>query len=335
MNTTVTEQLNWGILGCARIAERALIPAIREARNARLFGIAARDKARAREWAEKYTIQNFYADYPSLLGDPEIEAVYIPLANHLHAEWAIRAAQAGKHVLCEKPLALTADEVRAMYRRANDAGVLLMEAFMYRFHPQFQKTMELLKLGEIGDVCSLRSTFSFSYIGDEANYRWDKAMGGGALYDVGCYTISAARTVFGAEPLSVFALSRLRAQTGVDLATSLLLEFPRDRQALLDCAFDIPFQSRLEVAGAGGRISLERAFSAKDFDVGIKIFRGNDPETILVPAANQYTRMIEHFGEAARGFCAPRFGEMDALGNARTIDAAFQSVKTGRPVIIR
>jgi predicted dehydrogenase len=331
---TATERLNWGILGCARIAERALIPAIHAARNARLFGIAARDKARAREWAERYAIRKFFADYQSLLDDSAIDAVYIPLPNHLHAEWTIRAAQAGKHVLCEKPLALTEDEVRAMYRKANEDGVLLMEAFMYRFHPQFERMMEWLRTGEIGDVRSIRSTFSFIYIGDETNYRWDKVMGGGALYDVGCYPISAARTVFGVEPRSVIALSRLHAQTGVDLATSLLLEFPKDRQALLDCAFDIPFQSRLEVAGSGGQISLERAFSAKNFDVEIRIFRGNDPEIILIPATNQYTRMIEHFGDAARGLCPPRYGEMDALGNARTINAAFQSVRTGRPVII-
>jgi D-xylose 1-dehydrogenase (NADP+, D-xylono-1,5-lactone-forming) len=332
--TKVTEQLNWGILGCARIAERALIPALREARNARLFGIAARDKARAREWAGRFAIQNAYPDYRSLLDDPTIDAVYIPLPNHLHAEWTIRAAQAGKHVLCEKPLALTEDEVRAMYRRANEAGVLLMEGFMYRFHPQFERLMGMLRMGEIGELRSLRSTFSFTYLGDEANYRWDKAMGGGALYDVGCYPVSAARTVFGAEPLSVSALSRVHAKTGVDLATSLLLEFPNDRQAILDCAFDIPFQSRLEVAGARGRISLERAFSAKNFDVEIRIFRENDPEIILVPAVNQYTRMIEHFGEAARGLCPPSYGEMDALGNARTIDATFQSVRTKRPVMI-
>jgi len=335
LRTIAKQQLNWGILGCARIAERALIPAFREARNARLFGIAARDKARAREWAEKYAIQNFYADYQALLDNPEIDAVYVPLPNHLHAEWTTRAARAGKHVLCEKPLALTEGEVRAMYGRANEAGVLLMEAFMYRFHPQFEKTMEMLRAGEIGEVRSFHSAFTFIYTGEAMNYRWDKSMGGGALYDVGCYTISVARTVFGAEPLSVFARSRLHAQTGVDLATSLLLEFPKGRQALLDCAFDIPFQSRLEVAGAGGRISLERAFSARHFDVEIRILRGNDPETILIPATNQYTLMIEHFGDAARGLCPLRYGEIDALGNARSIDAAFQSIKTGQPVIIR
>ena len=334
MRTTTTERLNWGILGCARIAERALIPALREARNARLFGISARDKIRAREWAKKYAIQNAYPDYQSLLDDPAIGAVYIPLPNHLHAEWTIRAARAGKHVLCEKPLALTEDEARAMHRKTAEAGVLLMEAFMYRFHPQFERTMEMLRAGEIGDVRSLRSAFTFIYTGEATNYRWDKSMGGGALYDVGCYTISAARTVFGAEPLSVFALSRVHDQTGIDLATSLILEFPDDRQAILDCAFDIPFQSRLEVAGAGGRISLERAFSARHYDIEIRIFRENDPDIISIPATNQYTRMIEHFGDVASGLCPLRYGESDALGNARTIDAAFQSVKTRRPALI-
>ncbi len=330
----MAQKLNWGILGCAGIAERALIPAFQEARNARLFGIAARDKARAQQWAEKYAIQNAYPDYRSLLDDPAIEAVYVPLPNHLHAEWTIRAAQAGKHVLCEKPLALTEDEVRVMYRRANEAGILLMEAFMYRFHPQFERTMDMLRAGEVGNIRSLRSAFTFFYAGEATNYRWDKAMGGGALYDVGCYPISAARTVFGAEPLSVFALSRVHAETGVDLATSLILEFPDDRQALLDCAFDIPFQSRLEVSGTKGRISLDRAFSAKHFDVEIHIIRENGLETIPIPATNQYTRMVEHFGDAIFGHCPLRYGETDALGNARTIDAVFQSVKTKLPATI-
>ena len=332
MPKTSAEPLTWGILGCARIAERALIPAIREARNARLLGIAARDESRAREWAEKYAFRKSYRDYGALLEDPDIDAVYIPLPNHLHAEWTIRAALAGKHVLCEKPLALNEGEVREMFRTANGTGVLLMEAFMYRFHPQFERTMELLKNGEIGDIRSFRSAFTFIYSGDEANYRWNKAQGGGALYDVGCYPLNAARTVFGAEPISVSALSRIHPKSGIDLGTSLLLEFQADKHALLDCAFDTQFQSSLEISGSDGRIALGRAFSAKHFDVEIQVFRGNEGQRIPIPATNHYTRMVEHFGDAARGIHPLRYGEKDALGNVRTTDAAFESIKTGRRV---
>jgi xylose dehydrogenase (NAD/NADP) len=327
-------KVRWGILGCARIAERALIPALREVRNAELYGIAARDAARAKAWAKTYEIPKAFRDYGALLEDPDIQAVYIPLPNHLHAEWTVRAAQAGKHVLCEKPMALDAREVASMFAAARPAGVSLMEAFMYRFHPQFEKTMSLVRSGALGNIKEVRATFSFVLAGPKDDYRHKADMGGGALYDVGCYAINAARTVFGVEPVSVFAKSRLEPETGVDAATSLLLEFPEDRYALLDCAFDTSFQSRLEIAGSRARLTLPRAFSAKHFDVEIQLAKSDGVETNLVPAANQYSRMVEHFGEAVLDGRPVRYGEPDALGNARVIDAAFASVAAGRCVAL-
>jgi D-xylose 1-dehydrogenase (NADP+, D-xylono-1,5-lactone-forming) len=327
-------KIRWGILGCARIAERALIPAFHEAKNAELFGIAARDKARAAAWAAKFKIPKFYGNYEELLQDPDIQAVYIPLPNHLHAEWTINAARAGKHILCEKPLALSASEVESMFAAARASSVQVLEAFMYRFHPQFDKTLALVRSGTIGDIRAVHATFSFVLSGPKDDYRRNAGMGGGALYDVGCYVINASRTIIGAEPETVFAKARLEPETGIDLATSLLLEFPDDRHALLDCAFDAQFQSRVEVAGSRGRITLSRAFSAKHFDVEVQITKGNNIETHLVPARNQYTRMVEHFGEAVLGLRPVLFGESDALGNARVIDAAFASLATGRCVAI-
>ena len=326
------KKIAWGILGCARIAERALIPAIRGAANAELAGIAARDERRARDWAERYGIPKAYKDYAALLDDPGIDAVYIPLPNHLHAEWAIRAAQAGKHVLCEKPLALTENEARRMFRAAEKSGVHLMEAFMYRFHPRFEKVMEIVGSGEIGDVLTVRSAFTFPFTSGNQDYRWVPEMGGGALYDVGCYPVSAARTVFGGEPVSVFGRARLHPERGIDLAASFLVEFSCGRQALLDCAFDMPFQSWLEIVGAKGRIALPRAFSAKHFDVPIDIFKDDAIDTILIPASNQYVRMIEHFGESILQGAPLRYSAEDAFGNARLIDASFRSLRLRRPI---
>jgi predicted dehydrogenase len=326
------KKIAWGILGCARIAERALIPAIREAANAELAGIAARDERRAREWAEQYHIGKAFKDYAALIDDRDIDAVYIPLPNHLHVEWAIRAAEAGKHVLCEKPLALTEGEARAMFGAAKKAGVLLMEAFMYRFHPRFERTLELVRAGEIGEILTFRSAFTFLFTSGRKDYRWSPEMGGGALYDIGCYPVSAARTVFGGEPASVFARARLHPECGIDLATSLLVEFSGGRQALLDCAFDTPFHSWFEIAGTNGRIALPRAFSAKHFDLPIDILKDDESKAILIPSSNQYVRMVEHFGESILRGTPLRYAAEDAFGNARLIDAAFRSLRLHRPV---
>lgn len=328
------KKIRWGILGCARIAERALIPAFRAAANADLLGIAARDEKRARAWAAKHAIEKAHKDYVSLLEDPDIDAVYVPLPNHLHAEWTIRAAAAGKHVLCEKPLALTEAEVRTMFQACDRANVLLMEAFMYRFHPQFERTLRLVRTGRIGDIRAFRSAFTFRISSGKEDYRWYPEMGGGALYDVGCYPVSAARTIFGEEPSSVFARARLHPESGIDAAMSLLLEFPGGRYAHLDCALDTQFESRLEIAGSEGRITLPRAYTPKNFDVPIQISRGEEEETILVPAANHYVRMIEHFGECVRRGLSPRYTLEDAAGSARIIDAAFKSLAAARPVVL-
>lgn len=328
----MNRKTNWGILGCARIAQSALVPAIREAKNGVLYGIAARDEKRAREWARKYKFKKFYKDYQALLDDRDIDAVYIPLPNHLHCEWACRAARAGKHVLCEKPLALNSGEVREMIGEAYKANVLLMEAFMYRFHPQTKKTLQLLDSGEIGNVRFFRSSFTFMYIGDEENYRWSPEMGGGALYDVGCYTINAARLVFNEEPISIYARAHLHPRLQVDLSTSMLLEFPQNKIALLDCSFESQFQSYFEIVGTEGRIALPRSYSAKLLDVPILVLKGDRLRTITIPSANQYTRMVEHFGECIIKNHPPSYPAEDSFKNMQVIEAAFESIRTCQPV---
>jgi xylose dehydrogenase (NAD/NADP) len=326
------KKINWGILGCAGIAERALIPAIKESRTGTLFGIASRDTDKAAGWARRHGFERSYGSYRELADDPDVDAVYNPLPNNLHAEWSIRAARAVKHVLCEKPMAMNAGEVRGMAAAAEASGVLIMEAFMYKFHPQIEAVLDLLSRGKIGPVRSAHSSFTFRFEADGVDYRWSPQMGGGALYDVGCYTISACRLVFGAEPLSVFARTVLHPKYGVDLSTHALLEFPGGRIAHCDCAFDAHFQSCLRVVGEGGTLALGRAFSAKSHTVALRLVKGDRREDIPVPVANMYTLMVDHFGTCALGKKPLRYSVRDAERNMAVIDACFASARTGRPV---
>jgi predicted dehydrogenase len=325
-------KLRWGILGCARIAEKALVPAIRESANGVLAGIASRDPRRAADWAKRHGFERVYRSYRDLLADPAIDAVYNPLPNDLHAPWTIAAARAGKHVLCEKPLALTAAEARRMFAAARRARVLLMEAFMYRFHPQLEIVQALVASGEVGEPRVIRASFTFPFEGRPDDYRWSRAHGGGALYDVGCYTINAARTILGAEPVRCFAAGRFDPRRRVDLTVGLILEFPRGRLALLDCSYETQFQSELAVVGREGRITLDRAFSAKRFDVEVRIKKGDEERAVFVHRADQYRLMVEHFGRGALEGFPLRLKSSDALGNMAVLDAAFASLRSGRPV---
>ncbi len=324
-------KINWGILGCAGIAEKALIPAIQESANGILYGIASRDSKKAWDWALNFGFRKSYHSYESLLEDREIDAIYLPLPNSLHAEWAVRAAEAGKHVLCEKPMAMSAEEVKGMVKAAKKAGVLLMEGFMYRFHPQIEKTLELIRAKEIGDIRTVHASFTFNRSFEEGNYRLSRDMGGGALYDIGCYTISLARLVFGEEPLSVFARARMDVERDVDLTGSALLEFARGRCALCNWSFESDSQSRLLAVGSEGSITLDRAFSGKDSDVEIGIGKGDRTITDRIPRINMFARMVEHFGDCIFKRTPLRFPPEDAEKNMRVIDACFKSIQAGHP----
>lgn len=328
----MARKVAWGILGCAGIAARALIPAIHAASNGLLLGIASRNPRTAKEWAARFDIPKAYAGYAALLGDPDIEAVYIPLPNSLHKEWSVRAARAGKHVLCEKPMAMNAAEARTMEAAAAGSGVLLMEAFMYRFHPRMERALRLIASGAVGEVRSVRSVFTFLFDAAVDDYRWKPEFGGGALYDIGCYPVSASRLVFGAEPVSVFARARFHPKHGVDTETELLLEFPGGRFASLCGGFESQFRSSLEVAGREGLLALERAFSAKHFETEIRLVAGEKRRAIRFPPNDQYARMVEHFGESVLRGRPLRYPPEDAVANMRVIDAAFRSIRTGRPV---
>ena len=322
-----SETIKWGILGCAAIAEKSLIPALKKAQGTELVAIASRSAAKARDWAEKFNLPRSYGSYEDLLADKEIEAVYIPLPNHLHFEWTVKALRAGKHVLCEKPLALTASQVMEMFDEARANKRQLMEAFMYRFHPRLAKVIKLLESGAIGEPRLVQSAFTFVFKREEDNYRWAPQMGGGALYDVGCYTINAARLAFKAEPLEIRTASHLDEKTGIDLTTSLLCNFPGSRQALLASSFELEFQSSLEISGEAGRLYLNRVFSAKDFTTEIVLRQGEKLTSFNFPPVDQYQLMVEHFGQTIAGRVTPLVDFHDSFGNALVIEKALRLIQ--------
>jgi predicted dehydrogenase len=327
-------KVNWGILGCAKIAERSIIPAIRESRTGVIYGIASRDEKKARSWKDQFGFITLYPDYQALINAPQIDVVYIPLANHLHCEWAVKAAKAGKHVVVEKPACLSTDEAKKMIDEAKKNNVLLMEAFMWKYHPQTEKILRIIKRGNIGEPLFFHSAFTFNYTNDPSNYRWDPKMGGGSLYDIGCYTISAARTMFGLEPVSVYATARIDAKKKVDTSCSMILEFPNGKTAHLDCSFEAQFQSYYEVIGPKGTVKAPRAFSQRMRSVTLETLKGELFKVVNVPRVNQYARMVETVNECIRhGKDLPVKPE-DILNNVKVIEAAFKSIETGKPVKI-
>ncbi|HPB59720.1 MAG TPA: Gfo/Idh/MocA family oxidoreductase [Candidatus Saccharicenans sp.] len=323
-----SEKIRWGILGCAAIAEKSLIPALKNASGTELLAIASRSATKARDWAEKFSLPKSYGSYEDLLADKEIEAVYIPLPNHLHFEWTIKALRAGKHVLCEKPLALTASQAMEMFDEARANKRQLMEAFMYRFHPRLAKATELLESGAIGESRLVQSAFTFVFNRERDNYRWAPQMGGGALYDVGCYTVNVARLVFKAEPLEIRTASHLDERTGIDLTTSLLCQFSDSRHSLLASSFELEFQSSLKISGREGSLFLNRVFSAKDSPTEIILRQGEKLTSFNFPPVDQYQLMVEHFGQVVSGQVSPLIDFHDSFGNALALEKALKSIRS-------
>jgi xylose dehydrogenase (NAD/NADP) len=278
------------VLGAAGIADSAVMPAIAASTNGRLAAIASRDKERARELASRHAVPRVSESYEALVQDPDVEAVYIPLVNSLHKEWTLRAVAAGKHVLCEKPLGMNAAEAEEMGAVAEKAGVLLMEAFMYRFHPRPMAFVDGLR-----DPLHLHATFGFSFQ-DRGNYRMKKELGGGALLDVGCYTVSVARWILG-EPDGVAAWARMEE---VDMTASALLQFPDGATAALWASFESPEEQELTVVTKGGTVRLDGPFSSKEPD--------------------PYRLMVESFGESVLDGKPVALPVSDSVANMRVLD---------------
>lgn len=329
-------KIRWGVLGCARIAGRSVIPAILRSQTGVLGAIASRSVERAQEFAERFGFAQYYGSYEAMIADADIDAIYIPLPNHLHKEWTIRAAEAGKHVLCEKPLALTADEAQEMRIACERSGVILAEAFMYRYHPRYDLVREIIASGEIGDIRGIQSAFTFNNANDLTNFRFQSGTGGGALYDVGCYPINAARLLLGAEPVAASALALYSEQHGgVDMHFSGLLEFGKGVALTFQCGMWTAFRNSLEIAGTDGRIDIPYAFTFHDpANARIFVETAAGRRELPVPEVNAYTAQIDHIGRCVTEGTAPRFPAADAVANMRALDACLLAANERRRVPI-
>lgn len=321
-------RVGWGILSTANIGRGAVIPAIAASENGELVAVASRDQARARDFAVANGIPRWHGAYQALLDDPEVDAVYIPLPNSLHLEWTLRAVEAGKHVLCEKPLALTEAQCLEMDAAAARAGVTLMEAFMYRFHPRTEELVARTAGGELGAVRSIRSAFTFK-LTKPGNIRLDPELGGGALMDVGCYCVNVSRTVAGAEPVLVQAQANW-ADSGVDAELTGTLRFADGLLAHFDCALTQERTELVEVSGTEGTFRVPGAFLPGSGDVFLEEHRGRAGSADHpVAGADEYRLMVEHFARCVLEGTAPRYGAREAALNMRTIEALYRSARSG------
>jgi predicted dehydrogenase len=330
----MTGTVRWGILSTADIGVRKVIPGIRKAARCEVVAIASRDGEQARAVADQLGIPSAHASYEALLADPGVDAVYIPLPNHMHMDWTIAALRAGKHVLCEKPLAMTADDAQRMVDVAHETGLHLMEAFMYRQHPSWVAAMELVESGRIGTLTAVQSWFSY-YNDDATNIRNIVEYGGGALFDIGCYTINLSRMVFGGEPSHIQASVRRDPATGVDALVSAILDFDGGI-ASFTCAIRSESDQRVHIYGTEGRISIDIPFNIPpDRPTRIRLTAGGDPPvapdtTVLeFPTTDPYTAEVERFVSAVLDGGPTPVPPEDAVANLRVIDAIFAIAERG------
>jgi len=322
-------KLRWGLLSTARI-NRVLLPPLRASTRNELTAVASRDLNRAKAYADERKIPRVFASYEALLADPDVDVIYNPLPNSLHAEWTIKAAEAGKHVLCEKPLANTVEEVDAMTEAAEKAGTVLMEAFMYRHHPQTLRVKELVESGAIGKLQLIRGSFTFS-ISDEGDVRLNASLGGGSIWDVGCYPISYARLIAGVEPIEVFGWQTRGQGSGVDETFIGEMRFPNNVYAQFDSGFRTPQRTHIELVGDKGSITLRKPFTPW-LNEEIILINDNEKKIITVPGQDLYLGEVENMADAILDGVPPRMSLADSRNNVATIWALLQSARTGKPV---
>lgn len=324
----MSDKVRWGILGTASITRRRFLPALHKSAKSESVAVASRDLARAQEFAREFDIHRQYGSYEELLRDPDVEAVYVPLPNDLHTEWTIKAADAGKHVLCEKPMAVSAQEAIEMADFCRDKGVLMMEGFMYRLNPRTIKIKKAVESGVLGEIKTVIAEFGFRI--DSNNVRLNSLRGAGALMDVGCYCVNISRHVFGETPAWVMASQRLHPEFGCDMSTSAMLGFSGDRTALISCSFETNFRSSLEIIGDEGILKAEPFFTPPNEGISsysVKI--GNEVEVFETPAVDQFLVETDHFADCVRGRSTLELDPYtDAVPNALTIDAVRQAAES-------
>ena len=324
----MSEPVRWGILSTAKIA-RALLGGARAAVGAQVVAVASRDPARGEAFAAEHGVGRVHASYEALLADPDVEAVYIPLPNSLHVPWSVRALEAGKHVLCEKPLSRRAADAERAFDVAERAGRLLMEGFMWRYHPQTDALVRLVREGAIGPLRTVRAAFGFDLPPDGVNVRWSSELEGGALMDVGCYCVSALRLLAG-EPTRV-AAELVEGADGVDARLAAVLRFDGPVLGTFDCGMDVAPRSALEVVGETGTLVSGDPWHGRAPD--LRLLRpGKVSEPVAAEAANPYALELEDFSRAVRENGAPRLGRADAVAQARAIEALYAAAEEGRTV---
>ncbi|MYL36060.1 gfo/Idh/MocA family oxidoreductase [Pontibacillus yanchengensis] len=315
--------MRWGILGAANIAKKALIPALQRA-NAEIVAIASRS-GEASQVAEEFGITKGYDAYEELLADPDVDAVYIPVPNHVHKEWVIAAAQAGKHILCEKPAALTVQDVEEMLEECRRNNVYFLEAFMYQFHPQHERVKELIIAGEIGEVQYMRATFSFMFDKTKDNIRLEKEKGGGALWDVGCYGLHSTMNILDSQPTEAQIMSHIDERFGIDTTSLINLTLENGKLAQIDCSFNAPVRNEYQVMGTKGKITVPHAYRPDNNNHrGVIIIENEDGQQEEVLEGDQYKLQVEAFMRIIEnGGTFDDFHEL-TLHNVRMIEALYK-----------
>jgi D-xylose 1-dehydrogenase (NADP+, D-xylono-1,5-lactone-forming) len=318
--------LRLALLTTAKIND-AIVAAAERTDEVQVVGVASRDPARAEAYATERGLERWWRSYAELLADGDVDAVYVALPNVLHVEWSVRALQAGKHVLCEKPMGRDPDAVARPFAVAERAGLLLMEGFMYRHHPQIKRAQELLVEGAIGELRLVRAQFD-ARLGRPDDVRWIRELGGGALLDVGCYCVNALRLLAG-EPLLVYG-DRSLTSAGVDARFAATLRFGGGVLGTFDCALDVEPRQVLEAIGSDGAIAVQRPFTAELERVELR--RGGEVEELPVESADRYHLQLENFARAARGAEPPLVDASDSIDQARVLDALLRSAESEQPV---
>ena len=323
----VGRTLRWGVLGTAGIND-VVLPAMQASRYGRVTAIASRSQAKADEQAHRFGIATAHEGYERLLADPEVDAVYVPLPNFLHKPWVLAAIAAGKHVLCEKPMTLTASDADELRSAAAAAGVVLAEGFMYGHHPRYDRIRAILRSGEIGPVRGISATFTFDASDEVDITAFAGNPGGGAVYDVGCYLTHVARHLLAAEPTAVTASAQWSAAHGdIDMMTAALVEFG-DVALLLQCGMWTADKDTVEVLGTTGRIEVPSAFFCAPGQEGFEVHVGDEHRTEVVPAPNQYALQADDLAAAVLHGTPLRYPAADAAANATVLEALLRSART-------
>jgi D-xylose 1-dehydrogenase (NADP+, D-xylono-1,5-lactone-forming) len=319
------DKVRLGILSTADIGRGRVIPALRHCRNLEVTAVASRSLEKAQAFATDMGIPKAYGSYDELIAAPDVDAIYNPLPNSMHAEWSIKCAEAGKPTLCEKPLASDAAEAQTMVDAFARRNVLFAEAFMYRFHPQTQKVKQMLTDGAIGELHEMSAAFSF-VMPSEDNIRLSKPLAGGSLMDIGCYCVNVMRLMTGEEPDDAKAIARIGKQSQVDETLSGVLSFPSGVVGHFDCSFRLQWTHMYELRGTEGRIVVEQGFVVPPNEATIiRHWRGDSYEEIKIPAANSYTLMAEDFADALLNKRPPKYLPQDGVSNMAVIDQLYAS----------